>query len=250
MAEVKLRALGLREVDFGDYDRYLTALTLNGRKIEILCKGVKRGRRQNPAARQFCWSEFILMERGGKYSLRDADLVHSFFGLTGDIEKYALACYLSELAGSVTNAEMDSPSMCLLLLYALRSLERGNRDAGLVKAAFEWRTMGEAGYAPEFSSCGVCSGEISSTPKYFSVQAGQVAHEKCAERVSGWERLSEAAYRALVYSENSTPEKVYSFSLTGPARNQFCGMAERYVQYHLERSFESLEFYKSVMTSF
>ena len=25
MAEVKLRALGLREVDFGDYDRYLTA---------------------------------------------------------------------------------------------------------------------------------------------------------------------------------------------------------------------------------
>ena len=27
MAEVKLRALGLREVDFGDFDRYLTALT-------------------------------------------------------------------------------------------------------------------------------------------------------------------------------------------------------------------------------
>ena len=35
MAEVKLRALGLREVDFGDFDRYLTALTEDGRRIEI-----------------------------------------------------------------------------------------------------------------------------------------------------------------------------------------------------------------------
>ena len=38
MAEVKLRALGLREVDFGDFDRYLTALTEDGRRIEILLR--------------------------------------------------------------------------------------------------------------------------------------------------------------------------------------------------------------------
>ena len=91
MAEVKLRALGLREVDFGDYDRYLTALTADGRRIEILCKNARRGKKQNPAARQFCYSEFILYERGGKYTLREAGLVHSFFPLTQDIERYALA---------------------------------------------------------------------------------------------------------------------------------------------------------------
>ena len=51
MAEVKLRALGLREVDFGDFDRYLTALTEDGRRIEILCKNARRGKKQNPAAR-------------------------------------------------------------------------------------------------------------------------------------------------------------------------------------------------------
>ena len=32
MAEVRLRALILREVDFGDFDRYLTVLTEYGRK--------------------------------------------------------------------------------------------------------------------------------------------------------------------------------------------------------------------------
>ena len=65
-------ALGLREVDFGDFDRYLTALTEDGRRIEILCKNARRGKKQNPAARQLCYSEFILSDRGGRYTLRDA----------------------------------------------------------------------------------------------------------------------------------------------------------------------------------
>ena len=73
MAEVKLRALVLREVDFGDWDRYLTVLAEDGRKVEILCKNARRGKKTNPAARQLCFSEFILAERGEKYALREAD---------------------------------------------------------------------------------------------------------------------------------------------------------------------------------
>ena len=55
MAEVKLRALGLREVDFGDFDRYLTALTEDGRRIEILCKNARRGSSAIPSS--FCRTE-------------------------------------------------------------------------------------------------------------------------------------------------------------------------------------------------
>ena len=163
MAEVKLRALGLREVDFGDFDRYLTALTEDGRRIEILCKNARRGKKQNPAARQLCYSEFILSDRGGRYTLRDADLVHSFFALAGDIEKYALSCYLNELTTALTVPDFDNPALCRLLLYALYALEGGKRDPELVKAAFEWRIMAESGYAPDLTSCGVC-GEVIEEP--------------------------------------------------------------------------------------
>ena len=99
-------------------DRYLTALTADGRRIEILCKNARRGKKQNPAARQFCYSEFILYERGGKYTLREAGLVHSFFPLTQDIERYALACYLAELASALATPDEDSPALCVLLLHA------------------------------------------------------------------------------------------------------------------------------------
>ena len=245
-AEVKLRALGLREVDFGDFDRYLTALTEDGRRIEILCKNARRGKKQNPAARQLCYSEFILSDRGGRYTLRDADLVHSFFALAGDIEKYALSCYLNELTTVLTVPDFDNPALCRLLLYALYALEGGKRDPELVKAAFEWRIMAESGYAPDLTSCGVCGEVIENPPVCFSVRAGTAADAKCAKRVGGYAQLVDSTLRAMLHVLTAEPNKVYAFALSGPAREQFCGMAEEYVKYHLGRGFESLQFYRSL----
>nr|WP_297172909.1 DNA repair protein RecO [uncultured Agathobaculum sp.] len=246
MAEVKLRALGLREVDFGDFDRYLTALTENGRKVEILCKNARRGKKQIAAARQFCYAAFILSERGGRYALREADLVHSFFPLSQDIERYALACYLAEVASSLTTVEEENPAVCRLLLHALHALEGKKRETKLIKAAFEWRIMAESGYAPDLADCGVCGGTIEQPPVYFSVCAGTAADEKCAVRVGGYAKLANSTLRALVHVLTSEINKVYAFALTGPAHEQFCRMAEEYVQYHLGRGFDSLRFYQSV----
>ena len=221
MAEVKLRALVLREVDFGDWDRYLTVLAEDGRRVEILCKNARRGKKTNPAARQLCFSEFILAERGEKYALREADLVHSFFVLAEDIERYALACYLCELTSALS-------------------------DPGLVKAAFELRVMAESGYAPDLTSCGVCGEVIENPPVCFSVRAGTAADAKCAGRVGGYAQLVDSTLRAMLHALTAEPNKVYAFALSGPAREQFCGMAEEYVKYHLGRGFESLQFYRSL----
>ena len=189
MAEVKLRALVLREVDFGDWDRYLTVLAEDGRRVEILCKNARRGKKTNPAARQLCFSEFILAERGEKYALREADLVHSFFVLAEDIERYALACYLCELTSALSDPGLESPALCRLLLTALLALERKKRDPALVKAAFELRVMAESGYAPDLTSCGVCGEVIENPPVCFSVRAGTAADAKCAGRVGGYAQL-------------------------------------------------------------
>ena len=246
MAEVKLRALVLREVDFGDWDRYLTVLAEDGRRVEILCKNARRGKKTNPAARQLCFSEFILAERGEKYALREADLVHSFFVLAEDIERYALACYLCELTSALSDPGLESPSLCRLLLTALLALERKKRDPALVKAAFELRVMAESGYAPDLTSCGVCGEAVSAGPVWFSVPAGGIVHESCARRVGGCMPLDGSALRAVVHVLSAEPNKVYAFALSGPAREQFCGMAEEYVKYHLGREFESLRFYRSL----
>ena len=50
----------------------------------------------------------------------------------------------------------------------------------------------------------------------------------------------------MLHALTAEPNKVYAFALSGPAREQFCGMAEEYVKYHLGREFESLRFYRSL----
>lgn len=246
MAEVKLRAIGLREVNFSDHDRYLTALTEDGRKIEILCKRTQSKKNPVYAARLFCWSEFILRERSGKYTLREVSLLHSFFSLTENIEKYALACYLAELTTALTVEEEENVALCRLLLSALYRLETGERPPYLIKAAFEWRSMAESGYAPSLTRCGLCGQPLKQSPIYFSVYAGQAADIRCAERLGGWDKLQNATVYALAHTLTKEPDKIYSFSLTGAAQKQFCNLAEQYVQYHLERTFDTLKFYHTV----
>lgn len=248
MAEVKLRALVLREVDFGDYDRYLTAISEEGRKIEILCKNVRRGgKKQVPAARQFCYSSFLLSERGGRYMLREADLEHNFWDVTQDIEAYALACYLAELSVCLTTPEDENPAVTRLFLLALHALTSKKRAPALVKAAFEWRLMAECGYAPDLADCGVCGKPLEAPPVFFSVRAGTAADEACVRRVGGdYACLADATLRALVHILTCDVGRVYAFALSGPACEQFSDLSERYVLYHLERGFDSLKFYHSV----
>lgn len=246
MAEVKLRALVLREVDFGDWDRYLTVLAEDGRRVEILYKNARRGKKNNPAARQLCFSEFILAERGEKYALREADLVHSFFVLAEDIERYALACYLCELVAALSDPGFENPALCRLLLTALLALERKKRDPALVKAALELRVMAESGYAPDLQTCSICDETVTAAPVWFSVPAGGVAHEKCARRVGGCVPLENSALRAVAHVLSAEPKRLASFALTGAAAGQFTALAEDYVRFHLGRGFSSLDFYKSL----
>ena len=70
--------------------------------------------------------------------------------------------------------------------------------------------------------------------RYFSVRAGTAADERCARRVGGYARLADSTLRALVHVLTCEAGKTYAFALTGPAREQFCRMAEDYVQYHLD----------------
>ena len=246
MAEIRLRGLVLRETDFGDCDRYLSLLTEDGRRTEILHRNAKRSRKHAASAQQFCFSEFIVSERGGRYSFRDASLIHSFFPLSQDIERYALACYLAELTGALADEQTDCPALCSVLLTALSALEKKKRDPALVKAALEWRVMAEGGYAPDLAECSVCGEPLVRPPIFFSVEAGGAADEKCARRVGGFTPLDNSAAAALRHALTADPRRLFAFTLTGPAKEQFTTLAERFAAYHLGRGFASLKLYDSL----
>ena len=96
---VAVKGLVIRQTDFGDHDRYITLLTEELGKIEVLCRGIRRKRgRLVTATSLFQYSEFTLFA-GRQYQLNDAVIDTAFWsGITGNIEYYALCCYFADLA--------------------------------------------------------------------------------------------------------------------------------------------------------
>lgn len=243
---INIRGLVIREVDFGDQDRYITVLTDSGVKIEVLCRGIRRkGARLAAAVRLFCYAELTLYEGRGKYTLNDAALLSSFWDVTQDIEAYALCCYFAELASLMSDSDEPLPAVTRLMLYALRALCDKKRPLPLVKAAFELRLLAEAGFAPQLEACGACGGEPA--PPMFSIQEGTAVCAACARRLGGaWTALSGGTFAAMRHILASGLPKVFSFSLGEPSAQQLGTLCEGYTLYHTERGFASLDFYHSL----
>lgn len=249
MQHTTVKGLVIRETDFGEADRYITVLTERGARIEVLCRGVRRrGSRAAAAVRLFCWSELTLYEgRGGKFTLNDAAIVHSFWDVTRDMETYALSCYFAELAGAMTDVDEEMPAVTRLFLYALRAVAEQRRAPALVKAAFELRLMAESGFAPDLAACGACGSPIEGTA-FFSVREGAAVDAGCARRLGGGDfiALPRGAYAAMAHIVSSDLPRVFAFALGGESLRTLGAVCEAYALYYADRGFHSLDFYHSL----
>ena len=250
MEHLTVTGLVLREVNFGDSDRYITVLTERGVRIEVLCRGVRRrGGRLGNAVRLFCRSELTLFQgRGGKYTLSDAELLDSFWGVTESMERYALACYLAELTAAMTDEGEELPAASRLLLGALYALTRQNRPLGIVKPAFELRLMAESGYAPDLSACGVCGKPVAGGG-FFSAREGALLDADCCRRLggAGFVPVGSGVRAAMEHIVTCDLARVYAFSLGGASLETLGRVCEEYVLCHAERGFDSLNYYKKIL---
>lgn len=244
MQHQKIKGLVIRETNFGEANRYITVLTEQGIKIEVLCKNA-RNSRLSAAIRIFCFSEFTLYQKNDKYTLNDAMLLHSFWGVTQNVEIYALSCYFAECVTALAESTEHQPQITKLILYALRAISEQKREQKLVKAAFELKIMAICGFAPDLSICGACLKPINGQV-YFSVREGVIIDESCKNRIGKGDfvALSSGTYQAMKYILSK--EKIFAFTLGQDSLNQLSIICEQYMLYHLARGFASLDFYKTL----
>ena len=115
----------------------------------------------------------------------------------------------------------------------------------LVKAATELRLAALAGYLPELSGCCVCGNP---EPDRFSIADGTLECASCRASDGVRMPLSAASLAAMRYIVSCPDKKLFSFALTGAAEKELCDAAESYLLTQLERSFYTLDFYKSLLT--
>ena len=241
------RGLILREAKYKESDKILTILTETEGKISAKARGVARTRSKLAAATQLlCFSELTLFGNKGLWTINEATTVEQFRGLRGDIELLALGSYIAELLEAVSDEDCPEPEILQLGLNSLYALASGLFPPEQVKAAFELRLMALSGFEPLADGCAVCGRPEPENP-VLDVVHGVVCCAACREKGGLAMPLSPAALAALRHVLYCPDKKLYSFTLDTPALRQLGQAAEVYVTVQLERSFRTLDYYKSIL---
>lgn len=237
-----IKALVLREVKYKEADRILTVLTEDGKMSMKAPGALRKNSKFGAATQQLTFSDLTLYARMGHWQVREGSVLEPFDGLRKDLEKLSLATYLAQVLETVADEDVASPELLQLGLNSLYALSNSLAEDWLIKAVFELRLACFTGYAPELSGCVQCGeteGDI-----YFDMEKGGLVCGRC--RQYGAKPVSPACLAAMRHVALAPAKKIFSFSLTGEAVQEFSQLCERYLLTQLDRQFSSLDYYKSI----
>ena len=238
------RGLVLRTTEYKETDRILTVLTAEDGLLTLKARGVRSNRSKLKGACQLLtYAEFTVSEVRGFRFISEATAIEMFAGLRNDIVLLALGSYFAQLAEVLSQEDAASPALLSLILNALYALSKLQKPPRLVKAATELRLAAIAGYQPELSGCCVCGNP---EPDRFSIAEGTLECAACRSGDGVRMPLSPASLAAMRYILSCPDKKLFSFSISGAAEKELCDAAESYLLTQLERSFYTLDFYKSL----
>lgn len=237
--------LVLRETDTRDADKILTVLTPDRGRLSVIARGARRkGSRVAAACQLLAYSEMTLYEKGRWTMLDAADTIELFDGLRQDLTALSLAAYFAELTEAVSDGSGgDVLSLLLNALYALSALKKPPQ---LVKPAFQFRLMALAGYEPMADGCALCGAPEPENPM-LDVVHGMVHCGRCREKGGLSLPLTASGLAALRYVLYGDPRRLYSFSLPPEGLRALNHAADAYVSAQLERSFRTLDYYKTIL---
>ena len=244
---IVIKGAVLRETETKEADKILTLLTAERGKLSVIARGVRRKTcKYSACAQSLAYSEWTLYQRGNWYYASDGSTLELFQGLRGDLDATALGFYCAELTEAVTTEETPAGPLLRHLLNGLYALSALHKPPALVKPAFELKLLSLAGYEPLADACAYC-GCLEPEQPLLDVVQGVLRCRRCGGGESGrslpLDRDSLAALRHIVYGD---PKRLYSFRLSGPALERLSAAAEAFTATQLERSFRTLDFYKSL----
>ena len=136
-------------------DRFIDLLTPDRGVIKAVARGALRPKSKLSSSTElFSCIRATLFNYKDQYTLDEAEIVVSFFGLRWDLKQLSLACYLAELCSELAPCEEPAQEQYKLILNSLYLLLEKKRSAALIKAAFELRMMTLSGYMPDVAEIG------------------------------------------------------------------------------------------------
>jgi DNA repair protein RecO (recombination protein O) len=209
MKTIKVRGLVLKEYETGEADKRLLLLCKEVGRIMVYARGARKPRSKFMAAAQiFTYSDFILAQGKGFYSLCQADVIESFYNLRTDYDRLCAAHSIVETCEATLWENSDCDKLLLLVLKSLSNLTREKLPPAQIKIVFLTRFFDFYGLRPHSDECAVCGLPANEMDGKFSWGAEGL---ECANHIAENKIVSQAAAAAFSHILNSELTQAFRF---------------------------------------
>lgn len=258
---VTVKGLVLRENIVNENARYINIMTDSLGKISVLVRGSVRLRGRFTAATGiFSYSEFVLYEHTGKYTLNECTVIERYFKLSEDFDRMTLATYILNAVEYVTSEQLPEPEILRLALNTLWAMTKfPEKDLRLIKGTFELRLAALAGFSPNVAYCNICGHGVEESPMLLNVMGGRLTCRECAKKVHNELHiendiivdsmntaqiiipLSPAVVLAMQHALYAQMSKLFSFTLAPELLAEYRMACEKYFLNHIDHHFDVLD---------
>lgn len=241
-----LEGIVLKERTVGEQDKFIDVLTKEKGLIEISVRGARKINGKSSSSTQlFAYSRFCYDMHKDKPKLNSAEPIHIFYGLRNSLTALSLASYFADVLRFSTVSLADSGNVLRLFLNTLHFLEKELRSEIMLKSVFELRLMAEIGFMPDIVCCRDC-GVFEPEELYFSFQDFCFRCSNCSESDLNNYKLTISELSAIRHIVLADFNRLFNFRLSDESLSRLSDFSELYIKSHLERNFNTLDFYKSL----
>ena len=179
-----------------------------------------------------------------------------------------MASYIVDVACEISGENSADTDLLRAVLNTLYAISKELRPLDLIKGAFEFFAASHSGFAPDTSGCSSCKAQTCDGGFCLDVMNGSLLCSDCLSarqktfyaqslsEVPEYDRfstrnilipLTPETVMAISYASSAPISRLFSFSLSKSSDVQlFSKAGETYLQNHLERSFDTLDFYHTI----
>lgn len=253
MIEERTAAIVLRTRAYAESDKIVTFLSRDWGKLTGIAKGAKRSRRRFVNVLEPFTHVHLRFRPSRSEDLMfivGCELIQAFRRPSADLERFALASYVVELADIMVAGREAGREMYDLVLAGLNTLEDETTLSPIFSSLFALHILHHAGYAPDLTTCQQCgtvlaneSAEDAPTVSFSSHLGGLLCHS-CHGQGGTILQLSPQTLSALRrYQDIPTPtQTALSLDIPARARNEMRALVTRLLSRHLSRPLKSIAF--------
>ena len=196
----KTKGIIIKRVKYGEADRVLTVFTEDLGKIQVLARGIRRGKSKLAGVLELFSLVQLELVRGRTWDVViGAHALNSFLGLKTDLKKVSFAHFSAEFIDKFTEEGGTDRRLYALFRNLFLDLDKfaSRKDYLWALILDEWRMLEYLGVMPRLTHCAGCGSSLSGA-KILSLGEGGLYCGDCASQAGLSDFINKEVLKVLL----------------------------------------------------